>query len=200
MMPSLSDDLAALVHSAGGDRHAIRLEDLVAAIGRRAHPMLLILAALLNILPTTMIPGLTSAIGLIVAGVGIRMLIGSEQLWLPRRIRRLSLDRGKAEAAIRKAIPWLKRIESVLRPRLAFLVEPPLDRLNALLFVLMGALMIALSWFPFASFAPSVAVVALALGVSWKDGIALSFGYLLALASCAIVGLAFAYGAAALPY
>jgi hypothetical protein len=198
-MSALSDDLAALLEDAAGERDAIRLADLVATIGRRAHAILLVLAALLNILPTTVIPGLTAAAGLIVTLAGLQMLIGSEGLWLPRRLRDFSLDREKLSAAVRKAIPWLRRIERVLRPRLTFLVEPPLHRLNALLFVLMGALMIALSWFPFGSFVPSVAVMVLALGVFWKDGVALSLGYLAALASCGVVGVVFAYGSAVLP-
>ena len=200
MQSSLSNDLTALVEGAGSDSRSIKVGDLVATIGRRAYAILFVLAALLNILPTTIIPGLTAAAGLIVALGGLRMLIGSERLWLPRRVKGFSLDRSKVEAAISKAIPWLKRIERVLQPRLTFLFEPPLHRVNAMLLMVMGALMIALSWLPFGSFAPSVAVVVLALGAFWKDGFVLVLGYLFALASCAAVGLVFAYGSAAIPY
>lgn len=158
------------------DGEPFRLNDIVEAVGRRSYGPLLLVIGLFAISPATIVPGMTwlaAGLTLLVAG---QMLLGLQRPWLPPKALRARLPREGSLQAIDKVRPWAARVDSVLKPRLAVLTQPPFVNLVAL-FVLAAALItFPLSLMPLAPLAPGIAVVFFGLGMVAKDGLWLTLG------------------------
>jgi hypothetical protein len=117
------DEIECRARESDGD--PFTLGDIVEAVGRRSYGPLLLVIGLFGISPATIVPGMTwlaAALTLLVAG---QMLFGMQRPWLPRKGLRARLPREGSLQAMDKVRPWAKRIDRVLKPRLAFLAQPP---------------------------------------------------------------------------
>lgn len=152
------------------------LGDIFDAVGRRSYGPLLLVIGLFAISPATIVPGMTwfaAALTLLVAG---QMLFGLPRPWMPRKALSARLPREGSLQAIDKVRPWAKRVDAVLKPRLAFLTQPPFVNLIALFVIAAALITFPLSLIPFAPFAPGLAVVFFGLGMVAKDGLWLTLG------------------------
>ena len=118
---------------------------------------------------------LAAALTLLVAG---QMLVGMQRPWLPRKALRARLPREGSIQAIGKVRPWAKRVDGVLKPRLAVLTQPPFVNLIALFVIAAALITFPLSLVPLAPLAPGVAVVFFGLGMTARDGLWLLLGAL----------------------
>lgn len=155
---------------------ALTLNEVVDAVGRRAYGPLLLVIGLFAISPATVVPGLTwlaAALTLLVAG---QMLLGLPRPWLPRKALQSKLPRDASLSALAKVRPWARRIDSVLKPRLAFLTHPPFVNLIALFVIGAALITFPLGLVPLAPLAPGFAVVFFGLGMVARDGLWLVLG------------------------
>ncbi len=168
------DEIEQRARQSDGD--PFRLGDIVEAVGRRSYGPLLLVIGLFAISPATIVPGMTwlaAALTFLVAG---QMLFGMQRPWLPRKALRTRLPREGSLQALGKVRPWAARIDTVLKPRMAVLSQPPFVNVVAL-FVLAAALVtFPLSLIPLAPLAPGVAVVFFGLGMVARDGLWLLLG------------------------
>jgi hypothetical protein len=168
------DEIETRARESDGD--PFTLGDIIDAVGRRSYGPLLLVIGLFAISPATIVPGMTwfaAALTFLVAG---QMLLGMQRPWLPRKALRARLPREGSLKAIDKVRPWAKRVDAVLKPRLAFLTRPPFVNLIAF-FVLAAALItFPLSLVPLAPLAPGLAVVFFGLGMVAHDGLWLTLG------------------------
>jgi len=178
----LPDILDCLAESAEGSK--VSFEELLNAFGRRSFGPMLLIPALIALLPTGAIPGMSLVTGGLIILVGVQMLLPIDQPWFPAALRRIRLDRGRFDRSIEVARPWTKRLNRLIGPRLQFMAEAPVNYVTALVCIAMGVLMFPLALLPFAVAIPAGTVVLLALGVTTRDGLVI----LLGLAS-ALVGL-----------
>ena len=161
------------------DGQPFRLADITDSVGRRSYGPLLLVIGLFAISPATIVPGLTwlaAALTLLVAG---QMLVGMHRPWLPAKALRARLPREASIQAIDKVRPWAKRVDGVLKPRLAVLTQPPFVNLVALLVIAAALVTFPLSLVPLAPLAPGVAVVFFGLGMVARDGLWLTLGAVL---------------------
>jgi hypothetical protein len=158
------------------DGEPFRMGDIVDAVGRRSYGPLLLVIGLFAISPATVVPGMTwlaAALTLLVAG---QMLVGLQRPWVPKKALRSRLPREGSLQAIAKLRPWARRIDSVLKPRLALLTQPPFVNLIALAVIAAALVTFPLGLIPLAPLAPGVAVVFFGLGMVARDGLWLSLG------------------------
>ena len=158
------------------DSDPFTLGDIIEAVGRRSYGPLLLVIGLFAISPATIVPGMTwlaAALTLLVAG---QMLFGMKRPWLPSKALRAKLPREGSLQAIEKVRPWAKRVDAVLKPRLAFLSQPPFVNLVALFVIAAALVTFPLSLVPLAPLAPGVAVVFFGLGMVARDGLWLLLG------------------------
>ncbi len=103
----------------------VTIDALVKTIGPQAFTALMLVFALVAISPASVVPGVTSAVGLIEAMLAAQMIMGRPHLWLPGFIA----QRGVAGARLGTAVGWLRKpigfIDRILRPRLSFMTEKP---------------------------------------------------------------------------
>ncbi|KAF0132571.1 MAG: exopolysaccharide synthesis ExoD, partial [Xanthobacteraceae bacterium] len=117
--PRTSEVFLTLKTVGEGDR--ISLGQLTGLLGDRAFGLLVLIFALPNIIP--MIPGVSTVSGVVIAIVGVQMLVGRHEPWLPAAIADRTLPREQLSAMIGRTIGWIARLERVARPRWTFMAR-----------------------------------------------------------------------------
>jgi hypothetical protein len=114
--------------------------------------------------------GATHVFEVIAVLLALELILGREQVWLPRRWRNLELAGPKQQRFIHGLMRMIRRLERLSRPRMRFLFE---HRLSSVVF---GVLVIAGSAGAFLAppftgldTLPALGVVLLALGVLLED-------------------------------
>lgn len=190
---SLSQRLRALIRSL--PRNGITLGDLIHRVGSDG---LLILAGLLTLvfLIPVSIPGVSTIFGGAVLLIGISRLFGRE-LWIPSRVKHKMVGSRKLRPVLRKALPWLQKIERVSRPnRIQWLIaHGPMERMNNAALIL-GAvlLMMPFGLIPFSNTFPAIALLLLTIGLLQRDGVCILLGYIGNAATIAYFGVLIAGG------
>jgi len=166
-----------------GEVERVSVGAILEAFGDRAFGALLLVFALPNALP--MPPGTSAVLGAPLVFIAFQLMIGRSVLWLPSFITKRSMRREDFGALTAKVVPWVKRLERLLKPRAQLLTTPVADRFT-------GAACFALSLIlflpiPFGNMPPAVAISAFALGMLEADGVAIAIGWLSTTASFGIM-------------
>lgn len=183
---NLSDIVRALPRS--GDGEEVAVGDVVGALESRSIGPLLLVPSLLSIVPIIgSIPGMATVSGTLTLLICVQFFIPQDHLWLPRRLRRMSVRRQRLSRAIEAVLPWIERSERVLNTRLVFLVERPGIYGVQLVCILMGLVMFPAELVPSSVVLPAGAVLCMAAGLIARDGAAVLVGYALAALALAII-------------
>lgn len=145
----------------------VSVRELLDRLDGRAFGLLLLLLALPMCIPN--IPGISTIFGILMVAPALQMIFGSKQVWLPRRIRSWEFKREHLQAAIKGAIPIVKRIEKLVRPRWSLMVRPPITILLGLQTLIM-ALILVLP-IPAGNWPPGITVAMTALALLQRDGL-----------------------------
>ena len=127
---------AVLTSLAGNAGERLTVADIVSVLRDRAFAILVVLLGLPNCLP--MPPPIPFLSGLLLAFVAAQIAAGLGAPWLPRAILRRSVPQDAVLRAVGRALPILRRLENLSRPRIAFLETP-------LAYRLIGFLLLALA-------------------------------------------------------
>ena len=98
-------------------------------------------------------------------------------MWLPKFIRERSIPKDKWDSAQEKLKPWAKRIDTVIRPRLEWIVQGAMDRVIAAASIVLALSMIPLGLIPFAVMVPGAALLAMGLALTARDGVLAIVGF-----------------------
>lgn len=139
-MPAEPGIRALLAAFAEGDPdEVLPLGGMLHGLGRRAFGMLLLIATLPALIP---VPAGGAVSGPLVILVGVQMLWGRPEPWLPGPIARRGPHRGalaRFHARIQRALGWLER---VVRPRLSQVLHHRAAAMfSGMLLVLLGLLL-----------------------------------------------------------
>lgn len=169
-------------------RERISVGDLLTALGDRALGALMFVFAIPNVLPTP--PGTSAVLGVPLIFLATQVAFGRKP-WLPAIITQRSMSREDFHALIQRIIPWLKRAEKLLKPRVNVLAMPPMEYLVGLIcFVLALVLVLPI---PLGNILPALAISLMALGLLERDGVWISVGIIMAAVSMVVVsGVVFA--------
>ncbi|MHA6346602.1 exopolysaccharide biosynthesis protein [Roseivivax sp. CAU 1761] len=165
----LSDVLRGL-ETGQGPR--IALGDLVSGLRDRSFAPLMILFAVPNVF--LYLPGSSVVTGLPLIIITLQLLSGRPSVWLPGVLSNRSIDRASFARILHYALPWVRRIEGLARPRVWPATAGAVDRVIGLAGLLM-ALLLFLP-IPFANAVPALAIIALGLALSERDGLWLAAG------------------------
>lgn len=174
--------LEGLMHEAPGN--SVSLGWLIERLGPRSFGLVLLLLGLLALLP-----GIAIAAGVLLAIPASQMLRGHVAPVFPQRIAARGLPTHRLAALIRRALPALRLMERIMRPRFPTPLQAT-KRLVGALMLLLGALLLATP-LPLSNVPYGIAIILLAFAYLEEDGVAL----------CLALGLTligFASGAAVL--
>jgi hypothetical protein len=195
------EDILDALHNDTEDE-SISLEEVRDAIGHRAFGPLLLTIGAINISPIGMIPGIwwfTATMALLIA---FQLLIKADEPWLPQSILSKEFKRDALKQADEKLRPWAKRVDSVIKPRMAWMTQAPSLQIIALLAMTMALITYPLSLLPGAGFFPGLALLLLGLGLTVRDGYVLIAGIVFSITALGllvwaipnVVGLFIAFG------
>ena len=176
-----------LLDLAGDGSGWLRLGDIVTALGDRGYGILIFILALPNVLPLY-IPGLSALFGIPLALIALQMMLGLPRPWLPQSLLRRPLRRQEFARITHRILPWLLRLERLLKPRLPALTSLWAERAIGL-FALVLALMLALP-IPFTGIPLGAALALMGIGLLERDGLVLMAGAAAGALAVAYSGLA----------
>lgn len=151
----------------GDPADVLRLGDLLKDFGPAAFGMLLFLGVLPAFIP---VPGVGGAIGgPMVILVGAQLLLGMRKLWLPQFLARRGPHRSAMMRFRQRMAPWLRRLEKLVRPRMAAFLDNRIAlSFTGLLLILLG-LLLALP-IPFTNYVFGILLLLFALALLERDG------------------------------
>jgi len=157
---------------ARGEGERLSLDQALEALGDRSSGGVILVLTLVSLcLP----PGLSAVPATPLALVGLQMLFGRSEPWVPRFVRDRSLDRRRAGRVFDKMRPTLQRMERFLKPRWPRLLRPAHLRLVGLGCVALSLPMIVP--IPFAHSTAGIGLIAFSAGLLIGDGAALLAGW-----------------------
>ena len=173
---STSDALMCIVQEFPKDR--LSLQDLIDGLGERSFGFLLLLFGVACAIAP---PGFATLFSVPLMFFGLQMLAGYPTPWLPRSIATRDFDKADLEGTIRRAVPAMRWVETICKPRLEFMIGPLGERLLGLL-VFVLAVVIALPG-PGTNFPPGVAIAFMSIAIIERDGLLVLAGVLVSLAA-----------------
>jgi hypothetical protein len=163
--PKLSDELEAWLRQEGGKT----VGNLIDLFGQRSFAVLFVI--LLGV-PALPLPtgGATHVFELIAMLTALQLVAGRDEIWLPRRWRKLDLGGGKSERFVAGLMRMIRLLERISRPRLRFLFDHRLSNVVFGLLVIAGSVAAFVAP-PFTGLdtLPALGVVLLSLGVLLED-------------------------------
>ncbi len=153
-------------------RQKVTLRALYELVGPRSFGPWMLLAGLIVVAPVVGdIPGVPTSTGILILLVAGQMLIGRSEFWLPNWMLKRSVASGK----LRKALSWLRKpakwADSVVHPRLTYLVSAGGARVVAALCVLIALMLPFMEVVPFSANLAGLALVAFGLSLVAHDGV-----------------------------
>ncbi len=176
----LSAIFAQLARDADGPVSIATLRD---AFGDRSFAALLVLFAAFNLIPLP--PGASAFLGLPLVIVASQMAYGSERAWLPRFLLVRSISPTTFRSAMDWIVPRLIRIERWIKPRYWPFWRRQGDRIIGIVALLL-AVVVTLP-IPLGNWLPAFATALLGLALIERDGVLLTVGAAVGVASIGVV-------------
>ncbi|MBX3429490.1 MAG: exopolysaccharide biosynthesis protein [Hyphomonadaceae bacterium] len=176
-----SELLQDLISTFPGD--SVSVGELIDRLDSRAHGMLLLVLALPMCVPN--VPGISTIFGALMLAPALQMVFGSRRLMVPRRVREWRVSGDALRRTFSLAIPSLKRVEYLIKPRVSELTRFPATILIGLQTLLMAIVLILP--IPFANWPPGMTVAMTSLALLQRDGLLMLLTIPAAIASVASV-------------
>lgn len=155
-----------------GDRQSqVSVHDIREAIGERSFGPFLLVPAVIEMSPIGGIPGLPTALAVIISLFAVQILIGRKHLWLPQFVEKRQIDGKTLKSAMDKMMPVARFVDRFLKPRLTWLTKAPWVQVAAALTILLCCSVPPLELIPFASTAPMGAIALFGLSLMARDGL-----------------------------
>lgn len=168
---STSDALTSIVRDFPKDR--LSLQDLIEGLGERSFGFLLLLFGVACAIAP---PGFATLFSVPLMFFGLQMLGGYRTPWLPKSIAQRSFAKTDLEKTLLRAVPAMRWVETICKPRLEFLIGSVGERMLGLL-VFILAVVIALPG-PGTNFPPGVAIAFMSIAIIERDGLLVFAGVL----------------------
>jgi len=182
---SVSDILDA-INDLADKSDKVAVGDVVEALGSRGFGPFLVVIPLIDISPIGSIPGLPTAMAIIVVLIAGQMALGRKHLWLPGFVERRAITSGKVKKATEKVRGVARFLDRWFHGRLPALTKGPFVRAAAIGCILMAMCVPPLELLPLATTAPMLAIAALGLALTVRDGVLMIAASALAVAAVAI--------------
>jgi hypothetical protein len=173
-----------LMKAVRGDGERITIGDIVNALDARAFGLATLIFSLPSIVP--MPPGVPTVVGIALLIVSIQMVVGRQELWLPRLLSKRSFSRPALVSAFEKMVPRLRWVEKIAKPRFTVLTGRVGTVLIGLV-VLFMAIILILPLPPGGNFPPALACAVLGMGLVERDGVIVLLGMIASIAATVAV-------------
>lgn len=158
----------------------ITMNNVLDAFHERGIAFLLILFAAPMALPVPVPPGINILLATPLLLLTAQQAYGAHKIWLPRKMKARTLEAAKLKSLFRNIIPWLIRIEKLIKPRLGWITQDGTSRFFGVLgFIMALSVCIPL---PLTNTVPSFGIALMAIGFTMRDGLAVMIGAIIGMA------------------
>lgn len=176
------------------DSSKVSIRCIREALADRSLATFLVLSGLINLLPFP--PPSTLVLGIPIIAIALQMIAGRKTVWLPEYFLNLSINDEAFAKFTTKIVPWLRKLETIVRPRFwPFPSAPFAERVVGFIGLALG--MFVFIPLPMTNWIPALAVAVCGLALSERDGLWLSIGTIVGGASIIGIGSAYYFGALA---
>ncbi len=189
-----TDAIEMAVNSSSSDRMAI--SDLIGAMNGAGFGLAIMIFAFGVAIPLP--PPAPGIISIPLVIFSVQMMRGLASPKLPKRFANLTIKRSVLATLVRKAFPYINKVEKILRPRLLFMTSVAAERFIGF-FIFLFATFILLPM-PLSNFIPGVGILIISFGLVAKDGLAVILGIIIGTLGLAISITAVLLGVEALHY
>lgn len=172
---STSDYLRNIVRKNKAD--VISLEELKISLHERGFGFLMLIFSLPLAVPMPYIPGLTTILVLPLIIISVQMIYGADSPWLPKWLGKRSIKRSTLSFIILKSSPFIRKLEKLIKPRLAFM-STHIGTKTVGFIALIFSLSIALP-LPLTNLLPAIGIFFMSFGLLNKDGLTIIVGILI---------------------
>lgn len=179
--------------SAFNGAETVTIGQILEGFHERGFGFFLFLFALPAALPLPAV-GYGTVLALPLLFLSAQQAMGRHIIWFPDSVKAKSLKTAALSGTIDKAMPWMKRLEILVRPRLGFMTQGAASNIIGLCGVIM-ALSVLLP-IPLTNTVPSLGIALMAIGIIMRDGLAVLAGAVIGLLwVSALVGFTLYFGA-----
>lgn len=164
-------DLLSTIDDLGDRQSQVSVHDIREAIGERSFGPFLLVPAVIEMSPIGGIPGLPTALAVIISLFAVQILFGAKHLWLPQFVEKRQIDGKTLKSAMDKMMPVARFVDRLLKPRLTWLTRAPWLQVAAAFTILLCCSVPPLELIPFASTAPMAAIALFGLSLMARDGL-----------------------------
>lgn len=148
----------------------LSLDDLLKTFHGRAQAPLLFTLAILLVSPLGGVPMVAPIFSVLIACIAGQAAV-SNKLWLPQWLLQRHVRASKAKTALKRVIPWTKKMESFTRPRLSWAASRGMARLCNVVITIIGLSIAGFGLIPGGLILPGLAIMLLSIGQFHHDGI-----------------------------
>jgi hypothetical protein len=177
----LSEVLVKIATDTSQER--VQIGQLMHMLRDRAFGALLFIFSIPTVLPAP--PGFSSIVGAPLIFLSLQLMIGRKAPWLPALIANRSVARKDFAVVVFKCVPWLQKLEKLLKPRWVVLAKPPAEQVIGAMCLLLAS--IVFLPIPFGNMLPSFAICLLSLAIVERDGVLALIGMATSIVSIVIV-------------
>lgn len=165
------EQLIDVVEKIGPDEERISMRAILGAIGHSSLGPLLLIAGLITLAPLVGdIPGVPTIMSIFVLLTAGQLLLGRNNLWLPKWI----LNRSVSRKNLHKALEWMRRpgrfFDRLSRTRLTIFVQGPGLYLIGFACTIVALVMPIMEVIPFSANGAGAALSAFGLSLITRDG------------------------------
>lgn len=151
----------------------VSVGELIDRLDARATGVVLLVLALPMCVPN--IPGISTIFGVLMLAPALQLLLGQRHLWVPKQLREARVDCNAMRSTFARAIPVLRRVEYLIKPRWSRLTRFPMTILVGFQTLVMALILIL----PIlgGNFPPGIIVSLSALALLQRDGVLMLVTY-----------------------
>lgn len=170
----------------------VNLEDLKQMLHERGFGLLMTIFSLPIAIPFPYPPGFTTVVGVPLLLFSIQMMLGFDSPWLPKRIGNVHIKRDTLIAVTTKTLPYMEKVEYLLKPRLAIASTTLAERIIGFICMLC-AVSIALP-IPLGNTVPALGILLMSLGLLNRDGVVILLGTVVSALGILLAGTVVVFG------
>jgi len=189
-----TDAIEGVVNSSSSDR--LPISNLIFAMEGLGFGLAILVFAFGIVIPLP--PPVPGIISLPIVFFSLQMMAGFKSPKLPKKFAKMTIKRSTLAMLVRKSTPYIRKVESVLKPRLSFMISPIAERVVGF-FIFVFSTFVLLPM-PLSNFIPGLGVLTIAFGLVSKDGLAVLFGIFIGLIGISVSIAAVLLGVEAVHY
>jgi len=175
------------------EHDVITLGQMKDSLHERGFGVLMALAALPLCIPVPVPPGYTTVFSIPLFILSLQMIFGRDAPWLPKWLERKEIKRASLGKMVERAVPLLRKIEKLLKPRMKFVTTEGGEKLIGIVsFVCAISIAVPL---PLTNLPPGYGILIMSLGLLSKDGVTVVIGIITGITGCIITALILHLGA-----